>query len=143
VFDEDCGNVVLLRPLKEPGYAMAGCDASETGIKIALRTLGNDVQLEYLSVYDDLASSFGRDWDVVVATEVSEHLYTPRDFLKRAHALLRPGCTLILSTPYHGYLKNLSLTASGALDKQFAALCLRVPFSRLLFIVFPARQFQA
>jgi len=122
VFDAGCGNGALLLKLKRAGCAVAGCDASETGIAIARQTLGNDVQLEHMSVYDDLASNFGCNWDVVVATEVIEHLYAPRHFVQRARALLRPSGTLILSTPYHGYLKNLVLAASGTLDRHFTAL---------------------
>jgi 2-polyprenyl-3-methyl-5-hydroxy-6-metoxy-1,4-benzoquinol methylase len=122
VFDAGCGNGALLLNLKRAGYAVAGCDASETGIAIARQTLGNDVQLERMSVCDDLVSKFGCNWDVVVATEVIEHLYAPRDFVQRARTLLRPGGTLILSTPYHGYLKNLVLAASGTLDRHFTAL---------------------
>jgi 2-polyprenyl-3-methyl-5-hydroxy-6-metoxy-1,4-benzoquinol methylase len=95
---------------------------SETGIAIAQQTLGDDVRLKHLSVYDDLAASFGCDWEVVVATEVVEHLYVPREFVKRARALLRPGGTLVLSTPYHGYLKNLALAATGGFDTHFTTL---------------------
>jgi 2-polyprenyl-3-methyl-5-hydroxy-6-metoxy-1,4-benzoquinol methylase len=122
VFDAGCGNGALLHLLKAAGYSLAGCDASETGIAAAQQMLGDSVRLRRLSVYDDLAASFGTDWDVVLSTEVIEHLYAPREFVKRAHALLRPGGTLILSTPYHGYLKNLMLAAAGAFDRHFTAL---------------------
>lgn len=122
VFDAGCGNGVLLGSLKGAGYTVAGCDSSEAGIAIAHQALGNDVRLECLSVYDDLAASFGCDWDFVVATEVIEHLYAPREFLGRARALLRLGGTLILSTPYHGYLKNLVMAVTGTLDAHFTAL---------------------
>lgn len=122
VFDAGCGNGALLYRLKSAGYSLGGCDASETGIAIAQRMLGDSVPLMRLSVYDDLAANFGGDWDVVLATEVIEHLYSPREFVKRAHALLRPGGTLILSTPYHGYWKNLMLATAGAFDRHFTAL---------------------
>jgi 2-polyprenyl-6-hydroxyphenyl methylase/3-demethylubiquinone-9 3-methyltransferase len=122
IFDAGCGNGSLLLQLKRAGYIVGGSDASDSGILFARRTLGDDVPLKVLSVYDDLASAFGSDWDVVVATEVIEHLYAPRDFVKRVRALLRPGGALVLSTPYHGYLKNLMLAASGALERHFTAL---------------------
>jgi 2-polyprenyl-3-methyl-5-hydroxy-6-metoxy-1,4-benzoquinol methylase len=122
VFDAGCGNGSLLRRLKIAGYTVAGCDASESGIAIAQRTLGDDVPVKPLSVYEDLTAIFGNDWDVVVATEVIEHLYAPREFVQRVRALLKPGGSLVLSTPYHGYLKNLALAATGAFDKHFTAL---------------------
>ena len=37
-------------------------------------------------------------------------------------ALLEPGGTAIVSTPYHGYWKNLALALSGKMDAHFTAL---------------------
>lgn len=121
VFDAGCGNGALLRKLQLSGYEVSGCDASESGVAQA-RKLCGDIRVERLSVYDDLSSVFGSAWDVVVATEVIEHLYAPRDFLHQVRPLIRPGGAFILSTPYHGYLKNLALAATGGLDKHFTAL---------------------
>lgn len=122
VFDAGCGNGALLRRLQLDGYETSGCDASESGVVQARKLCGTAVRVERLSVYDDLAGTFGSGWDVVISTEVVEHLYAPRDFVRRVDALLKPGGVLILSTPYHGYLKNLALAATGALDKHFTAL---------------------
>ena len=60
-------------------------------------------------------------FDVVLSTEVIEHLYDPAGFVKGAFNALRPGGRLICSTPYHGYLKNLALAATGSLDRHFEA----------------------
>jgi 2-polyprenyl-3-methyl-5-hydroxy-6-metoxy-1,4-benzoquinol methylase len=122
VFDAGCGNGALLRKLQLSGYAVAGCDASESGVAQARKLCGDSVRVERLSVYEDLGGAFGNDWDVVVSTEVIEHLYAPRDFVRQVVGMIRPGGALILSTPYHGYLKNLALAATGALDRHFTAL---------------------
>jgi 2-polyprenyl-6-hydroxyphenyl methylase/3-demethylubiquinone-9 3-methyltransferase len=61
-------------------------------------------------------------FDAAVSLDVIEHLYLPRELAKKAMELLRPGGTLVLSTPYHGYLKNLALAVTGRLDKHFTAL---------------------
>ena len=122
VFDAGCGNGALLHKLQLSGYDVAGCDASESGVVQARRLCGQAVRVERLSVYEDLSATFGSNWDVVVSTEVIEHLYSPRDFVRQVRSLLRPGGALILSTPYHGYLKNLALAATGALDRHFTAL---------------------
>jgi len=122
VFDAGCGNGALLRKLQLTGYDVAGCDASESGVSHARRLCGEAVRVERLSVYEDLSGAFGSDWDVVVSTEVVEHLYSPRDCVRQVRALLRPGGALVLSTPYHGYLKNLALAVTGALDQHFTAL---------------------
>jgi 2-polyprenyl-6-hydroxyphenyl methylase/3-demethylubiquinone-9 3-methyltransferase len=122
VFDAGCGNGALLHKLQLSGYEVSGCDASESGVAQARKLCGEQVRVERLSVYENLSEMFGSGWDVVISTEVIEHLYAPRDFIRQAHGLLAPGGALILSTPYHGYLKNLALAASGALDHHFTAL---------------------
>ncbi|MBL8267850.1 class I SAM-dependent methyltransferase [Steroidobacter sp.] len=122
VFDAGCGNGALLKKLQLSGYEVSGCDASESGVVQARRLCGDSVRVERLSVYENLSETFGTHWDVVISTEVIEHLYAPRDFVRQAQRLLTPGGTLILSTPYHGYLKNLALAATGALDHHFTAL---------------------
>jgi len=122
VFDAGCGNGALLLDLQSRGYEVAGCDASVSGVTHARIACGARARIEHLSVYDDLAGTFGSSWDVVVSTEVVEHLYAPRDFVRQVAHLLAPGGTLVLSTPYHGYLKNVALALSGALDAHFTAL---------------------
>lgn len=56
--------------------------------------------------------------------EVIEHLYSPRAFVDAAAALLRAngGGVLILSTPYHGYLKNLMISLLNKWDYHWGAL---------------------
>lgn len=58
----------------------------------------------------------------MVSTEVVEHLYQPRRLVQNAFRLLRPSGYFIVSTPYHGYVKNLALALSGKLDSHFTAL---------------------
>ena len=58
----------------------------------------------------------------MISTEVVEHVYAPRRWAAAAFSALNPGGVLICSTPYHGYLKNLTLAASGKLDAHFTAL---------------------
>ncbi len=42
-----------------------------------------------------------RSVDIVLSSQVLEHVPSPRDYLREAHRLLKPGGTLLLST--HGY----------------------------------------
>lgn len=119
--DIGCGNGFICGRLADLGYAVSGFDASAEGVAQARRAHPQG-RFEVLGVGADPAAVFGRDWDLVVSTEVIEHLYAPRRLVADARALLRPGGLLVLSTPYHGYLKNLVLALSGRLDGHFTAL---------------------
>lgn len=50
-----------------------------------------------------------------------EHLSAPEPFLRGCLAALRSGGQLILSTPYHGWLKNVLIAAAGQFDTHVAA----------------------
>jgi 2-polyprenyl-3-methyl-5-hydroxy-6-metoxy-1,4-benzoquinol methylase len=71
------------------------------------------------SVYDDLLKISGKKFDVIIALEVIEHLFFPRVLLKNSRAALTAGGQLFLSTPYHGYCKNLAISILGGWDKHF------------------------
>lgn len=71
------------------------------------------------SVYDLPSQLLNNQFDVVISAEVIEHLFCPKELLKNAKKCLKPGGQLILTTPYHGYFKNLVLAASGKLDQHF------------------------
>lgn len=121
IFDAGCGNGFLAGHLLTCGFETAGCDESATGINIAKQQYPL-VRFKVMSVYDDMAGVFGRDWDIVVSSEVIEHLFSPRLFVRRASDLLKPGGLIVLTTPFHGYVKNIVLAATGSLDRHFTAL---------------------
>jgi 2-polyprenyl-6-hydroxyphenyl methylase/3-demethylubiquinone-9 3-methyltransferase len=102
------------------GFAVTGVDPSETGIAIA-RMRHPGCYFEVASAYEDLADRFGT-YSLVVSLEVIEHLYDPRLFARTVFNLLEPGGTAIVSTPYHGYFKNLALAVTGSFDRHFTAL---------------------
>ncbi|MFM6377322.1 MAG: methyltransferase domain-containing protein [Microcystis sp.] len=59
---------------------------------------------------------------MLISLEVVEHVYAPRDYAKTVYNLLQPGGYALISTPYHSYLKNLALAATGKMDEHFTAL---------------------
>lgn len=120
VFDLGCGNGSFARHLKGHGFEVTGVDPSGTGIEIA-RQEDPTMRLELGSAYEDLASHYGT-FPAVVSLEVVEHVYSPRKYARCVHDLLEPGGLAIISTPYHGYIKNLALALSGKLDAHFTAL---------------------
>lgn len=117
VLDIGCGNGVLAKDLADHGLAVTGMDPSESGIENARRLLP-DARFYCLEVGTDPARIQEADFDAVVSTEVIEHLLLPRQLLRLASAKLRPGGLLLLTTPYHGYLKNLVLSLFNRWDSH-------------------------
>jgi 2-polyprenyl-3-methyl-5-hydroxy-6-metoxy-1,4-benzoquinol methylase len=121
ILDVGCGNGALAGELLRSGYIVIGIDMSEEGIRIA-RATHPGARFEVLPADADLTDRLGEPpFDAVVSTEVIEHLYDPHSFLAGCHAALREDGRLVLSTPYHGYLKNLALAVTGKWDRHFEA----------------------
>jgi 2-polyprenyl-3-methyl-5-hydroxy-6-metoxy-1,4-benzoquinol methylase len=122
VCDLGCGNGYLAGRLAELGYSVTGVDASASGVEVARRH-HTGVKFVCARISADLASEFrSADFDLVVSSDVIEHLYSPSDLLETAAGLLRTRGHLLICTPYHGYLKNLALSISGRMDAHFTAL---------------------
>lgn len=117
-FDLGCGNGATCKMLSSLAFDAVGVDVSESGIAIAQ---ANGVKAYLGSAYDDLAATYGT-FPLVVSLEVIEHCIDPRTFTKTFLSLIAPGGIGFLSTPYHGYLKNLALAVSGKMDSHFGAL---------------------
>lgn len=120
VFELGCGNGALAREISARGFQVVGVDPSKEGVALAQRS-ARHLRIEVGSSEEDLAARFGV-FPFVISLEVVEHVYAPRQFAKRAFDLLEPGGIAIISTPYHGYLKNLALALSGKLGEHFTAL---------------------
>ncbi len=120
LFELGCGNGSVAQAMTERGWKVTGVDPSREGIEQA-RIARPQLDLHAGSAYDDLAREYGQ-FPVLVSLEVVEHVYAPRDYAKTVHDLLEPGGVAIISTPYHGYWKNLVLALTGKMDAHFTAL---------------------
>jgi 2-polyprenyl-3-methyl-5-hydroxy-6-metoxy-1,4-benzoquinol methylase len=117
ILDCGCGNGSLTGKISRLGFNMVAIDASEDGIALA-REAYPGIKFEIYSVYDDLRKIIA-EVDAVIATELIEHLYRPKLFCENVRKILRPGGLFILSTPYHGYWKNLALSLMNHWDQHF------------------------
>lgn len=120
LFELGCGNGSVANALARRGWEVTGVDPSVEGIAQA-RAAYPGLKLENGSAYDELAGRYGR-FPVVLSLEVVEHVYAPRAYARTVFDLLSGGGVAVLSTPYHGYWKNLALAVSGRLDAHFTAL---------------------
>jgi len=113
-----CGNGTFTARIAGAGYEVVGVDASASGIRIASSLIPGATFYEG-SLEQPLPAALRGQFDAVIAVEVIEHLPVPGALCARAREALRPGGQFILTTPYHGYLKNLALAVSGQLDSHW------------------------
>lgn len=118
VLDLGCGNGFNAGVYVDAGCQVVGVDPSAAGIRIARSTYPNG-RFEVLGVSDDLLAQLREaPFDLVVSTEVVEHLYDPAAWARCAFACLKPGGKLVCSTPYHGYIKNLVIALADGFDNH-------------------------
>ena len=116
VLDVGCGNGFTCGEFLKRGWTVVGIDLSESGIAQA-RSAYPRARFESFPANDTILENLQAEpFDVVVSTEVVEHLYSPREYARGCFNALKPGGRFICTTPYHGYLKNLLLSLFGKWD---------------------------
>ncbi|UIP06433.1 class I SAM-dependent methyltransferase [Erythrobacter sp. SDW2] len=121
VLDAGCGNGSITGLLAREGFAVSGIDGDAGGIAIA-QAMYPQVPFAVADFGNDGSALTGTPFDAVVSTEVVEHLYAPHELARFAWEALKPGGHFIVTTPYHGYLKNLALAALDKWDHHHTAL---------------------
>lgn len=120
ICDLGSGNGHIAGRLNSHGYQVTGIDASRSGIGIARRAYPSVKFVE--ARLDQIEQAGLPQFDLVISSDVIEHLYRPSDLVAAAYSLLKPGGHVLLGTPYHGYLKNLALAVTGRMDSHFSVL---------------------
>ncbi|MCE9520403.1 MAG: class I SAM-dependent methyltransferase [Verrucomicrobia bacterium] len=122
VLDVGCGNGYTCGEFIKRGCQVTGIDLSEQGVSIARHTYPEG-RFELFGADDQLLANLDEEpFDMVVSTEVVEHLYAQREFMRECFMALKPGGRFICTTPYHGYLKNLALSIAGKWDSHASPL---------------------
>ena len=123
VADLGSGNGHLCSILKKQGLDIVGIERDKKGVEVSRDSYPN-IQFYNYGVEDSSTNLLNKErkFDCVVSTEVIEHLYSPHLLPRYAHDILENNGYLIISTPYHGYLKNLVLAILGKWDKHHTPL---------------------
>jgi SAM-dependent methyltransferase len=128
IIDLGCGDGTALAVAAgaNPGHRLAGIDWSAAALRRA-QTLGltvvrAGVAAPGLPIADGAA-------DVVIMSELIEHLVDPDGAVAEARRVLRPGGSLLLSTPNLAAWYNRGLLAAG-IQPVFSEVSLRGVFGR-------------
>lgn len=123
IADLGCGNGTLCGRLKAAGFDVVGIEYDKEGHELAKKNVPA-VSFYNFGVQDDPADLMKSEapFDAVISTEVIEHLYSPHLLPIYAKSILKRDGFLIVSTPYHGYLKNLALAIFNHWDTHHTPL---------------------
>lgn len=104
LLDVGCGAGAVLRTMSTEGWHAEGQEVSEAA--------ADRLEQEGFRIHREAPEKLGvgdASFDVVVMSEVIEHLPAPDVTLRAVHRLLRPGGALYLTTPNFGALSRLVL----------------------------------
>jgi 2-polyprenyl-6-hydroxyphenyl methylase/3-demethylubiquinone-9 3-methyltransferase len=96
IIDIGCGGGLVCEPLARMGASVTGLDAD----KVAIDTAKAHAEQSGLSInYENKAAEdVTREYDVVLALEIIEHVADPHEFVESCAKLVKPGGMVIFST---------------------------------------------
>ncbi|OAI50985.1 hypothetical protein AYO44_05345 [Planctomycetaceae bacterium SCGC AG-212-F19] len=116
VLDFGCGRGEFTEWLASLGLQAVGVDLSGEAIRLNRLDFPG---LEFLEIAPDGPTLFpAGHFDAIWSSEVIEHVYDVHGLFAEFARLLRPDGRLIVTTPYHGWLKNL-LLVTFAFERHF------------------------
>ena len=99
LLDIGCGGGLLSEPMTRLGAKVTGIDAAPRNIATAaLHAEGQGLTIDYRATTAEALAASGKQYDVVLALEIVEHVADVELFLKCCGQLVKPGGLLFLST---------------------------------------------
>jgi len=123
--DIGCGGGILSEKLKRLGANVTGIDASKTSIEIAKEHAKKSrLEINYKctttsEILEKRSEKVLNKFDLVIASEVIEHVYNRKIFLSDISNLCRPGGLVVFTTINNSFLGIL-------LGKYFAEYILKI-----------------
>lgn len=97
ILDVGCGGGILSEPLARLGASVTGIDASEASIKAA-QSHAREHNTDVTYTTDDVSTMPKNHFDVVIASEVIEHVDDPKAFVADIAACVKPGGYVMMTT---------------------------------------------
>ena len=99
VLDVGCGAGLLCEPLAERGAKVVGIDATARNIEIArLHAAQTGLAIDYRHCLAEHIVESGERFDVVLNTEVVEHVANPKQLMNECCELVMPGGLMVVAT---------------------------------------------
>jgi 2-polyprenyl-6-hydroxyphenyl methylase/3-demethylubiquinone-9 3-methyltransferase len=97
--DIGCGGGLIAEPMARLGFAVTAIDADQDAIAVARdHALAGGLAIDYRRETAESLAADGRQFDVVLALELIEHVADPRVLLAACAALIKPGGVFIGAT---------------------------------------------
>jgi 2-polyprenyl-6-hydroxyphenyl methylase/3-demethylubiquinone-9 3-methyltransferase len=114
LLDIGCGGGLLSEPMARLGATVTGVDAAERNIATAsLHAEGQGLAIDYRATTAESLAEAAKQYDIVLALEIVEHVADVELFLRTCGALVKPGGLLFLST-LNRTAKSWALAIAGA-----------------------------
>ena len=114
ILDVGCRAGLLCKPLAERGADIVGIDATARNIEIAhWHAAQSSLDIDYRHCLAEHVLDAGETFDVVLNTEVVEHVNNPEQLMKECSALVKPGGAMIVAT-INRTLRSFMLAIIGA-----------------------------
>lgn len=99
MLDVGCGGGLVAEPLARLGGQVTAIDAAAPSIEVArTHAAAAGLSIEYRATTAEALLAEGKQFDVVTALEIVEHVADPAAFLATCAGLVAPGGLLVLST---------------------------------------------
>lgn len=114
ILDVGCGAGLLCEPLAERGAQVVGIDATARNIEIARwHAAQKGLDVDYRHCLAEHVLEMGERYDVVLNTEVVEHVTDPKQLMKDCSDLVKPDGVLVVAT-LNRTLRSFLLAIIGA-----------------------------
>jgi len=114
LLDIRTGNGATLPIWNKNGFKVSAMEPDKIGFEIASKNVNADVR--QLGCSDILPLDWKNNFDGIVSLEVIEHMFDPMQLAITSFSALAKDGILIVTTPYHGYIKNLFLSIFNKWD---------------------------
>ncbi len=114
ILDIGCGGGILSEPLARLGGDVVGIDPAAENVEVAkLHAEQSGLAIDYRATTAEALADAGERFDIVIASEVVEHVADLALFTKRASEMVKPGGFMAVTT-INRTMKSFALAIVGA-----------------------------